>query len=383
MGLKQLNTKQSKTPKQSAFLAFVRKEFLHIFRDVRSMVILFGIPIVQIMLFGYVITTDINDANIGFVDLSQDEMTLGMKDKLLSSGYFKENIVLHSQKEIDAALKSGKVRLVVVFEPDFSNRLEKENVAHMQIIADAAEPNTASLLVNFSSAVCRDYITEKYPDASIVMPVNSIARIMYNQELKSVFMFVPGTMALILMIISALMTSVSIAREKELGTMELLLVSPLKPIQIILGKVTPYLVLSVINAVVIIGLGHFVFELPIRGSVILLMAECLLFILTALSLGIMISSMAHSQQVAMMISLFALMLPTMMLSGFIFPIENMPLPLRVISNIVPPKWFIIIVKGIMIKGNGFIPVMKESIILMAMTSAYIGLSVKKFKIRLE
>lgn len=366
-----------------AFGAFMRKEFLHIFRDARSMVILFGIPIVQIMLFGYVITTDINDATIGFVDLSQDEITHGMKDKLLSSGYFKENIVLHSQSEIDAALKSGKVRLVVAFESDFSKRLEKEHVAHMQIIADAAEPNTANLLVNFASAVCRDYIMAQYPEVEMATPMNPIVRIMYNQELKSVFMFVPGTMALILMIISALMTSVSIAREKELGTMELLLVSPLKPIQIILGKVTPYLVLSVINAVVILGLGHFIFGLPVRGSIVLLMAECLLFILTALSLGIMISSMAKSQQVAMMISLFALMLPTMMLSGFIFPIENMPLPLRTISNIVPPKWFIIIVKGIMIKGNGFVPVMKETIILLVMTSFYIGMSVKKFKIRLE
>lgn len=369
--------------KGNAFLAFMHKEFLHIFRDVRSMVILFGIPIVQIMLFGYVITTDISDATIGFVDLSRDEMTIGMKNKLLSSGYFKENIVLNSQKEIDAALKSGKVRLVVVFEPNFAQRLQKENKANMQIIADAAEPNTASLLVNFTSAVCQDYIKAENPSVKALLPVSGVVRMMYNEELKSVFMFVPGTMALILMIISALMTSVSIAREKELGTMELLLVSPLKPIQIILGKVMPYLVLSVINAVVIIGLGHYIFDLPIRGSVLLLMAECLLFITTALSLGIMISTLVESQQVAMMISLFVLMLPTMMLSGFIFPIENMPLPLRTISNIVPPKWFIIIVKGIMIKGNDFWAVLKETLVLLGMAIFFILMSVKNFKIRLS
>lgn len=366
----------------NAFFAFMHKEFLHIFRDVRSMVILFGIPIVQIMLFGYVITTDISDATIGFVDLSRDETTIGIKNKLLSSGYFKENIVLQSQSEIDAALKSGKVRLVVVFEPNFAQRMQKENVAHMQIVADAAEPNTASLLVNFTSAVCQDYIRAENPSVKVAMPVTGVVRMMYNEELKSVFMFVPGTMALILMIISALMTSVSIAREKELGTMELLLVSPLKPIQIILGKVMPYLVLSVINAVVIIGLGHFVFGLPVRGSVLLLMAECLLFITTALSLGIMISTLVESQQVAMMISLFVLMLPTMMLSGFIFPIENMPLPLQIISNIVPPKWFIIIVKGIMIKGNDLFAVLKESLVLLGMAIFFILMSVKNFKIRL-
>lgn len=196
-------------------------------------------------------------------------------------------------------------------------------------------------------------------------------------------MFVPGTMALILMLISAMMTSISIAREKEMGTMEVLLVSPLKPLQIILGKVTPYVALSFINAVTIIILGNTVFDVPVKGSLLLLMGESLLFILLALSLGILISTVSKTQQVAMFISLFALMLPTILLSGFIFPIESMPEVLQWISAIMPPRWFIVIIKNIMLKGAGLAFVWKETLILIAMITFFIIMSVKKFKIRLE
>lgn len=196
-------------------------------------------------------------------------------------------------------------------------------------------------------------------------------------------MFVPGIMATILMLVSAMMTSISIAREKELGTMEILLVSPLRSWQIILGKVTPYLVLSFINALVIVGMGYFVFGVPVLGSFAILMLESILFILMALSLGILISTISNSQQVAMMISMFALMLPTILLSGFIFPIRNMPIPLQIISNVIPPKWFIIIIKNIMLKGVGFEFIWKETLVILGMTMTFIGLSVRKFKIRLE
>jgi ABC-2 type transport system permease protein len=190
-------------------------------------------------------------------------------------------------------------------------------------------------------------------------------------------------MAMILMLISALMTSISITREKEMGTMEVLLVSPLKPIQIILGKVTPYIGLAFTNAIIILLMGYFVFELPVNGSMILLLLETVLFITLALSLGIFISTVAKNQQMAMFISMLALMLPTILLSGFIFPIENMPKILQWISTLMPPRWFIVILKNIMLKGNGFLYVWKETLILLGMTLVFIGLSVKRFKIRLD
>ncbi len=196
-------------------------------------------------------------------------------------------------------------------------------------------------------------------------------------------MFVPGVMTIILMLVSAMMTSISITREKELGTMEILLVSPLKPFQVIIGKVVPYIFLSIINAVIIVLLSIFVFKMPVEGSLFLLASESILFIITSLSLGILISTISASQQTAMMISLMALMLPTILLSGFIFPITSMPLPLQIISNIIPAKWFIIILKGIMLKGVGFLFIWKETMILLIMTLFFIALSVKKYKIRLE
>jgi ABC-2 type transport system permease protein len=208
-------------------------------------------------------------------------------------------------------------------------------------------------------------------------------RMYYNEEMKSAYMFVPGTMALILMLISAMMTSISITREKELGTMEILLVSPLKPAQIIVGKVIPYLLLSIVNAFVIVLVGRFVFGVPVTGSFILLMLETILFILMALCLGIFISTVAKNQMVAMFISMIVLMLPTIILSGFIFPIENMPKILQVVSHIMPARYFITIIRGIMLKGVGILFVWKETAILIAMTLFFIALSVKKFKIRLE
>ena len=206
---------------------------------------------------------------------------------------------------------------------------------------------------------------------------------LFNQELKGVYMFVPGIITILLMLVCAMMTSISIAKEKELGTMEILLVSPLKPVQIILGKVTPYILLSFINAVVILTLGFFVFGTPIKGSLLLLMLEIMLFILMALSLGILISTIAKTQQVALLVSLAGLMLPTILLSGFIFPIENMPMALQIFSNIIPTRWFLIIIKTIMLKGVGLQFIWKETVIIIGMTLIFIALSVKNFKIRLE
>ena len=196
-------------------------------------------------------------------------------------------------------------------------------------------------------------------------------------------MFIPGTIALILMLVSAIMTSISIAREKELGTMEVLLVSPLKPIQIILGKVAPYVLLSFINAIVILILGYLVFHIPVRGSITLFMVINLLYIILALSLGILISTFSNSQQTAMFVSMFALMLPTMLLSGFIFPIENMPKLLQLLSNIMPARWFLAIIKNIMIKGTGLFYVWKETLVLIGFIVLFITISTKKFKYRLE
>jgi ABC-2 type transport system permease protein len=237
--------------------------------------------------------------------------------------------------------------------------------------------------VNYTTAIINDFQKEQMLDQKIPYQIIPEVQMRYNPELKSVFMFVPGIITILLMLVCAMMTSISIAREKEMGTMEILLVSPLKPIQIIAGKVIPYVLLSFINAITIIMLGKWVFGMPITGSYLLLLFVTIVFIVLVLSLGIFISTVANNQMTAMMISLLGLFLPTILLSGFIFPIENMPFILQLLTNIVPAKWFVIILKTIMLKGLGFAYVWKELLILFGMIMFFLLLGMKKFKIRLE
>ncbi|MCF8303245.1 MAG: ABC transporter permease [Bacteroidales bacterium] len=365
------------------FFGFVTKEFYHIFRDVRTILILFGMPIAQILIFGYVITNEIKDVNIAVLDHSKDEVTREITDKLLSSGYFILNKKLETNDQIQEEFEKGDIREVIIFGDNFARKLQKEKAADVQIITDASDANTANLVRNYTQAIINDYVKEK--NATILQPARLVPeiRMLFNPELKGTYMYVPGTMAMILMLISAMMTSITIAREKEMGTMEVLLVSPLRPAQIILGKVAPYVMLSFANAVSIIVLGYFVFGVPVQGSLVLLLAESLLFITLALSLGILISTVSTGQQMAMFISMFALMLPTILLSGFIFPIENMPEILQWLTLIMPPRWFITIIKNIMVKGTGLLFVWKETLILVGITLVFIVLSVRNFKIRLE
>jgi ABC-2 type transport system permease protein len=366
------------------FLGFVRKEFLHIFRDYRTLIILFGLPAAQILLFGYVVSTDVKNAGVAFLDMSKDEITAKISDKICSSGFFNRTEDLLDYNDIDRVMKKGQTKAVIVFENNFGRNLMSEGKAELSIIADGSEPNTATLVTNYLTAIVTDFNREiSGSSASPPMLVQPEVRMFYNPGLKGHYMFVPGVITLIMILICALMTSVTITREKEFGTMEVLLVSPLKPVQIILGKVMPYFFLSFIDVIVILLLSWLVFDLPVKGSLVLLLAESMLYIMMSLSLGILISTLSGTMQQAIFISLVGMMLPTILLSGFIFPIENMPQVYQWLSSILPPRYFLIIIKNIMIKGTGFMYVWKETIILMLFTIVFIGLSIRNFKIRLQ
>ena len=267
------------------FIGFVIKEFYHIFRDKRTMLVLFGMPLALMLLFGFAITNEIKDVKIAVLDLSKDEISRELTNRLISSGYFKIYENLQSDDQISKAFKQGIVKEVLVFEPNFGKKLVKERSASIQIISDASDANFANLATNYTSGIIQKYAQKLNQKQTLPYQINTEVRMVYNPELKGVFMFVPGIMSMILMLISALMTSISIVREKELGTMEILLVSPLKPIQILIGKVVPYIALSFINAIIIVLMGYFVFGLPVQGSIVLLLLECLLFIIMALSVA--------------------------------------------------------------------------------------------------
>ena len=364
------------------FLAFVKKEFLHIFRDRRTMFILLGMPVVQIIIFGFALTNEVKNARIAVLDNARDEASRTLIAELDASRYFDLEKNLHSYQEVEGEFKKGKIKLAVLIPPQFGEDLKHVNKAQVQLIADAADPNTANQLSNYATSVIMDYQNRITGNRQLPYTINTEIRMLYNPQLKGAFNFVPGVMAMVLLLVCTMMTAITIVREKETGTMEILLVSPMKPMMVVIAKAIPYLLLSTFNIISILLLSVFVLEVPINGSLPLLLGISILFILVSLSLGLLISTGAATQQTAMFISLVALFLPTIMLSGFMFPVENMPLPLRTVSNIVPAKWYYSMVKAVMIKGLGVGAIWKELLILNGMLVFFLGLAIKKFKIRL-
>ena len=363
-------------------ITFIQKEFHHILRDTRSMLVLIGLPIVQLLIFGFAITTEVRNANIAILDNSKDEITQDIITKIESSQYFDIDRTISTNEQIEKSFKSGKIKLAIVFQPNFQDELSHSNKAQLQIIADATDPNQATTLTNYISSIVMDYQNELNQQNKLPYTIKTEMRMLYNPQLKGAYTSVPGVMGMILLLISAMMTSIAIVREKELGTMEILLVSPMKPWLVVISKVIPYFVISLINVVTILILSVFVLGLPIEGSLFLLIASTIIYIFCALSLGILISTVTETQQAAMLISLLGLMLPVVMLSGYAFPISNMPTILQILSNLVPAKWYIIIVKNVMIKGIGIEQIWKELLILLAMTGTFLIISIKRFKIRL-
>ncbi|HCM75224.1 MAG TPA: multidrug ABC transporter permease [Cytophagales bacterium] len=365
------------------FLYFIRKEFYHLLRDRRTLFILFGMPVTQILIFGFALTNEVKNSRIAILDNSKDEATKTIIHQLEASRYFDIVEYLHSYAELEPTFQEGKIRLAVVFPEQFQASLLHTNAAPIQLIADATDPNVANTLTNYASAIIMDYQSAMKETQDFPYTITTELRMLYNPQLKGSYNFVPGVMAMVLMLVGAMMTSISIVREKELGTMEVILASPIVPINVIIAKMVPYLLLSMVNIASILLLSVFVLDVPINGSLSLLVFECFLFTLTALALGLLISSISDSQQVAMLVSLMGLFLPTIMFSGFMFPVENMPIPLQVLSNLVPAKWFYYIVKDVMIKGTGLETVWKETLILFGMLIFLLTISIKKFKVRLE
>ncbi|MBK6545983.1 MAG: ABC transporter permease [Saprospiraceae bacterium] len=364
------------------FLIFVKKEWLHILRDRRTLFILFGMPVAQILIFGFALSNEVKNSKIAILDHSNDAVSQYLIQKIEASNYFEIVENLDSDLEIDAVFKKGNVRLVLVFEPAFSEKLLNQHEASIQLISDASDPNVGTTLVNYCSSIINDYQNELLGTTKLPLRIKAEVRMIYNPQLKAAYNFVPGVMAMVLLLICSLMTSVAIVREKELGTMEILLVSPIKPALVIISKTIPYLILSFINICSILLLSYFVLDVPIKGSLVLLLGESTLFIITSLALGMFVSSVTTTQTAAMFGTLVGLFMPTLMFSGFMFPVDNMPVPLQLISNILPSKWFFYIVKSVMIKGLGFYAVWKETLILIGITVFMFVVSIRNFDKRL-
>ncbi|HBK31114.1 MAG TPA: multidrug ABC transporter permease [Porphyromonadaceae bacterium] len=369
--------------RNTQFLAFVRKEFRHMFRDRKTLLILFGLPVVQILLFGFALTNEIKDSRIVICDYAKDEASRRIIERFAANNHFVVEESLKSHLQIEDAFQEGRIKLAVIFPANFLSDLHHLHQAQVQLIADASDPNTANILKGYATNILMDYQKELSVDSPLPYQIGSEMCMLYNPQLKGAVNFVPGVMSLILMLICVMMTSVSIVREKEYGTMEVLLVSPVNPLLLILSKAVPYLFLSLVNLTVIVVLSVTLLEVPVNGSLILLFLESTLFIITALSLGLLISNLVKTQQAAILFSLIGLMVPTILFTGFMFPIENMPVVLQWFANVIPSRWYYVIIKSVMIKGAGIQAVWKETVVLLLMTGFLLFISFRNFKTRLE
>jgi drug efflux transport system permease protein len=366
----------------NALLGLLRKEWYHILRDRRTLFVIIFYPVVQVMLFGSSIRTDVRDVRLAIVDPTPDATTLELRNRFSASSVFRIVSVTPTDASLAHLFQTDTAQVAVAFQPRFGERLSRGEAAQVLVFSDATEPNSGTSRQMYVKKVLQDYQREIGLSTGAIR-IEPRVRSRFNPTRVSANLFVPGLMAVILTIIAALMTALSLTREKETGTMEVLLVSPLRPWQIIVGKIAPYLAIGLFGVLSVYSVARIVFGVPMHGSLILLIAEGMLFILVSLSIGILISARTTSQRVAMLAVVMITLLPTQMLSGVVFPIESMPRFLQFMSQFFPARWFIVIVRGVMLKGVGLAYLWQETVILGVMAVILLTASTRSFKVRLQ
>ncbi|MDD4759051.1 MAG: ABC transporter permease [Lascolabacillus sp.] len=365
------------------FIAFVDKEFRHIIRDSRTLLIIIGLPVVEILLFGFAINMEVQNIRVAFYDPVPDDFTTDIAERIKNNTYFTFLGYMQTMNDMEEALRKDKLDLAIVFQHNFQEDIVNSGSAAVQLIANSSDPNRGNISASYASAIILGYQQEQTELTEVPFQILTENRMIYNPQMKSSYMFVPGIMGLVLMIICTIMTSVSIVREKERGTMEVLLASPLKQGTMIFAKTIPYMVISFIDFVIILLLSYFVMGVPVNGSLILLSLVAIIYISLTLTYGLTVSTLVDKQVNAIIFSATTAMIPVLMLSGMIFPVENMPVLLRAISTIVPARWFIDAVRKVMIQGQGLFVIWKELLILIGMTLFLLGVTIIKTKKRLE
>jgi ABC-2 type transport system permease protein len=377
--------------KGSRIPPLARKELRHILRDPRSLWIIFMLPNVMMFLFGYAINLDLKDVLLGVCDLSRTPQSRALVEAIDASTYFSVAARCEDPAETNRLFERRLIRAGVIIPRDFARTLERERRATVGIVIDGSDANSASIVQNYLEAFIATRSAGGTPAAGGSAGVSGAglapliaARpvVFYNRSLDSTNFIVPGLVAIVMMMLGALLTSVTIAREKEMGTMEQILVSPIRPFEVIAGKTLPYLVLAFSIAMMIVAVGHFWFKVPFAGSAAALMLYCLLYLFTALALGILISTLVSTQQVAMMLSLMVTLLPSIMLSGFVFPIASIPRVLQFVSYAIPATHFLVIVRGVMLKGSVLADLWPQVAALGGIGFALTILAVKRFSLKL-
>ncbi len=357
------------------------KEVRHIMRDRRSLFIAIMMPVIMTFLYGYAINLDIKNIKLAVLDYDQSSQSREFVSSFYTSGYFVRGRAEADLAQPEYVLKRGLATAVLTIPEGFSEAVETLSEFEIGMLIDGADANMASAAASYASIILGEYLRKQMPEDFEIPGIRLSQQVLYNPDLKSALFFVPGLMAIILMMISALLTSITIAREKETGTMEQLLTAPVKPHHIIIGKVIPYVALALLDGALVWALGVFHFGVPMAGSLALLLLFGVIYVIAALSIGVVISTLVKTQQVAMMLAMAITMLPSVMLSGFIFEIENMPSFLQAITYIVPARYFITIIRGIMLKGASIDVLWPQAVALIALTVVLLGIAIRKFEIK--
>lgn len=365
----------------SALGAFIVKELRHIARDRQTLAILLLLPLAQVILFGFALRTDVRSIRLAFVEQAPDHATAALRTRFERNGRFRLVAAPGGEGALEALFRRGEADVALIVAPGLAARLADGRPAELAVITDASDPNTGATMQAHVNAVLGAWQQELGTGAAGAR-IEPRIRMRFNPTLESVNLFVPGLIALILTMVTAMMTAISLSREKERGTLEVLLVSPLHPWQVIVGKVAPYLLLAFANVVTVLLAAWLVFGVPFRGSLTLLLAGSTLFSLVGLALGVLIAAVTPSQLAAMLVALVGTMLPSTLLSGMIFPIASMPRPLQLFANIVPARWFIEVSRGIMLKGAGLPQLWEELAVLAVMFAVLMTLAIRRFSVRL-
>ena len=370
-------------------LAIMRKEFMHLIRDPRSLTISLFLPIFLLFLYGYSVTTDIKNLPVAIRDGSRTEQSRQLISKVINSGYFTLVAMPNSETEFRRLVDSGRAKIIINIPADMATKMNSDSKAVIQVIVDGSDPTTAAAAMGYMSGIVQDYFSGVMVKAALHRPVkltqaiNLKTRVWYNENLRSLNFYIPGLIATILMMMAASLTSLTIVSEKENGTMEALVASPIRRNELMIGKLMPYVLIAFWDVIMVSAVGRFWFNVPIKGDYYLMLLASFLFLMAALSLGLMFSVIAKTSQEAMQLALLTTMLPSIMLSGFIFPIENMPKIVQGISFLVPARYYLRILRGIFLQGVGIRYLWWDMLLLTIFCAIIVRTCVRSFKKRID
>lgn len=363
------------------FISFIKKEIFHITRDPLTLIIMLVLPVIMLLILGFSVSTEIKNTGFVVLDESKSEITTRLIDKMDANEYFTLTGYVNTVEEVEKSFRKGDAKMAVIIPSTFGNEVGRTGT-DIQLMADASDPNEASTIVNYFQSILMQYQQEQAKSNTNTPVIRPEVKMLYNPQMKSAYNIVPGMIGMLMMLICALMTSISVVREKELGTMEILLVSPLRPTTIMFAKAIPYLAVAFLDVILVLILARFALGVPIVGNLFLILLLSFVYTFSALALGLLISTVTKTQQTAMIASGVGLMLPSMLLSGLIFPVSSMPDILQWLSFIVPARWFIDALRDVMIKGLGFEAIWIQFSVLLLMAILLMNVSIRKFKNRL-